>query len=256
MSQTQWRQMVSTVTKGLKPCWLGVIILGVLIDEHLAWDVHIDNLKSKISKTCGIINKVKHKLPRSVLLLIYNSLLLPYLQYCAMIWVCNVNNQSNLNSLLVTQKRAIRNICLLNYRDHTAYFFNELNLLKVEDIGLLQVSQFMYKANHMLLPIHFCSMFARNSATHHYNTRQSEHLHIITDNSTKKLDTITHFGPRYWNNLPTHIKEAPTLSLFTKRLKSHLISLYVWCCFLLISSVLSLLVWLYWCLYIVPATQL
>ena len=201
--------------------------LGVFIDEHLAWDVHINNLKSKISKTCGIINKVKYKLPRSVLLLIYNSLLLPYLQYCAMIWVCNVSNQSNLNSLLVIQKRAIRNICLLNYRGHTAYFFNELKLLKVEDIGLLQVSQFMYKANHMLLPIHFCKMFARNSATHHYNTRQTENLHIVTANSSKKLNTITHFGPRYWNNLPNHIKEAPSLSLFTKKLKSHLISLYV-----------------------------
>jgi len=201
--------------------------LGVFIDEHLTWDVHIDNLKLKVSKTCGIINKVKHKLPRSILLLIYNSLLLPYLQYCAMIWVCNVSNQSKLSSLLAIQKRAIRNICLLNYRDHTAPFFNKLNLLQVKDIGLLQVSQFMYKANHLLLPNHFCNLFVRNSAVHRHNTRQSDKFHMVAAKSAKKLNTIKHFGPRHWNNLPHDIKLASTLSLFTKKIKSHLISAYV-----------------------------
>ena len=96
--------------------------LGVYIDEHLTWKAHVHNLKMKVSETSGIINKVKHKLPRAILLQIYNCLLLPYLQYCAMIWVCNVSNQSKLTSLLTIQKRAIINICLLKYRDHTAPF--------------------------------------------------------------------------------------------------------------------------------------
>ena len=56
----------------------------------------------------------------------------------------HINNPNNLNSLAVIQKRAIRNICLLKYREHTAHFFSKLNLLQIEDIGLLQVSQFMY----------------------------------------------------------------------------------------------------------------
>ena len=144
-----------------------------------------------------------------------------------MIWVCNVNNQSKLNSLVVIQKRAIRNICLLKYREHTAPFFNKLNLLQIEDIGLLQVSQFMYKANNMLLPIHFCNMFATNSAVHYYSTHQSDNFHITIANSTKKLNTIKHFGPRYCNNIPIHIKLALTLSLFSKNLKCHLTGMYV-----------------------------
>ena len=133
-----------------------------------------------------------------------------------MIWVCNVSNQSKLSSLLAIQKRAIRNICLLNYRDHTAPFFSKLNLLQVRDIGLLQVSQFMYKANH-LLPTHFCNMFVRNSAIHRHNTRQSDKFHMVAVNSAKKLNTIKHFGPRYWNNLPLDIKLAATLNSSSKK---------------------------------------
>jgi hypothetical protein len=144
-----------------------------------------------------------------------------------MIWVCNVSNQSKLTSLLTIQKRAIRNICLLKYRDHTAPFFSKLNLLRVKDIGLLQVSQFMYKATNMLLPSHLCHMFTRNSAVHNYNTRQSDKFHIAAANTAKRLNTIKHFGPRYWNNLPNDMKSVPTLRLFTKQLKNYLISAYV-----------------------------
>ena len=142
-----------------------------------------------------------------------------------MIWVCNVSNQCKLTSLLTIQKRAIRNIYLLKYRDHTAPFFSKLNLLRVKDICLLQVSQFMYKA--MLLPSHLCNMFTRNSAVHNYNTRQSDKFHAAAANTAKRLNTIKHFGPRYWNNLPNDMKSVPTLRLFTKQLNNYLISAYV-----------------------------
>jgi len=50
---------------------------------------------------------------------------------------------------------------------------------------------------------------------------------MVAAKSAKKLNTIKHFGPRHWNNLPHDIKLASTLSLFTKKMKSHLISAYV-----------------------------
>jgi len=61
--------------------------LVVYINEHLNWADHIHQVKSKISKTCGILTKLKCLLHQSVLLTIYNTLCLPYLQYCAIIIV-------------------------------------------------------------------------------------------------------------------------------------------------------------------------
>jgi len=53
---------------------------GVYINEHLNWADHIHQVKSKISRTCGILTKLSYHLPQSVLLTIYNTLCLPYLQ--------------------------------------------------------------------------------------------------------------------------------------------------------------------------------
>jgi len=34
--------------------------LGVYIDQHLSWSEHISQVKTKISKNCGVLNKLKH----------------------------------------------------------------------------------------------------------------------------------------------------------------------------------------------------
>jgi len=80
--------------------------LGVYINEHLNWADHIHQIKSKISKTCGILTKLKYLIPQSVSLTIYSTLCLPYLQYCAIIWTGS--NKSMLKDILTTQKRAVR----------------------------------------------------------------------------------------------------------------------------------------------------
>jgi len=51
------------------------------INEHLNCADYIHYVKSKISKTCGILTKLKYLLPPYVLLTIYNTQCLPCLQY-------------------------------------------------------------------------------------------------------------------------------------------------------------------------------
>ena len=60
--------------------------LGLTIDEHLNWPPHIQKVSNKISRTLGIMNRLKRFLPTNVLRLIYNSLILPYFQYSILTW--------------------------------------------------------------------------------------------------------------------------------------------------------------------------
>ena len=62
------------------------IFLGITIQENLSWIPHIQSITTKISKNIGIIAKSRHSLDRSTLSVLYNSLILPYLQYCTIIW--------------------------------------------------------------------------------------------------------------------------------------------------------------------------
>ena len=52
--------------------------LGVIIDEHLNWKFHIDSICSKLSRTIGILCKLKHYLPLFILRTLYNSLFLSH----------------------------------------------------------------------------------------------------------------------------------------------------------------------------------
>ena len=80
--------------------------LGVFIDYKLSWNHHIDTVTLKISRTIGLLSKLRHFIPPYTLLQIYNSLVAPYLRYGLIAW--GQANKTLLNKLLILQKRALR----------------------------------------------------------------------------------------------------------------------------------------------------
>ena len=60
--------------------------LGVIIHQNLSWQAHIKAISSKIAKSTGIIIKSGQFFFSNTLCTLYNSLILPYLQYCLIIW--------------------------------------------------------------------------------------------------------------------------------------------------------------------------
>ena len=90
--------------------------LGILIDSNLSWKFHIDYICQKVSKTIGIIAKLRHFVPRYVLLTLYRSLFLPYISYviCASGHVA----ETHLHKLLVLQKGALRLMFFADPRTH------------------------------------------------------------------------------------------------------------------------------------------
>ena len=84
--------------------------LGITMDKHLTWKPHIDNILNNISKTIGILNRLKFYLP--IKLAIYNSLILSHINYGLLVW----GNTNYLHRLEILQKRAIRLILHSSYR--------------------------------------------------------------------------------------------------------------------------------------------
>ena len=71
-------------------------------NENLSWKPHIDNICNKISRSFGILNKLKHYIPLHTRINIINSLILPYINYGILLWG---NKQKRVTKL---QKKAIR----------------------------------------------------------------------------------------------------------------------------------------------------
>ena len=102
--------------------------LGLTVNEHLTWHSHINKIANKISRSLGVMNKLKHFLSHDIMRTLYNSMILPHLQYSVLCW------GTLLTRIRVLQKKAIRIISLSKYNAHTETIFKRLNLLKVDDI--------------------------------------------------------------------------------------------------------------------------
>ena len=98
--------------------------LGVIIHQNLSWQAHIKAISSKIAKSTGIIIKSRQFFLSNTLCTLYNSLILPYLQYCSIIWASTYS--SHLQPLFRLQKKALRIITHSPPRPHSYSLFNKL----------------------------------------------------------------------------------------------------------------------------------
>ena len=197
--------------------------LGVYLDEKLAFKKHIDYVYSKISKTSGLLFKLKHSFPLDVLRNLYLSLICPYLNYCILSWGCA--SQTLLNPIILLQKRLIRLISGSEFYAHTNPLFKAQNILKLCDIFKLQCQIFMYRTMVTDKYPQYKEKIRSLQSTHHYNTR-SNHLRTpyCRLNTCKQL--VLYQGISNWNCLPTFIKEKRSVGSFRKYCKNYYIDLY------------------------------
>ena len=60
--------------------------LGIHLNEQLNWKSRIDTLSVKCCRILGILNRLKSILPLNIKSILYNSLMLPHLNYCITLW--------------------------------------------------------------------------------------------------------------------------------------------------------------------------
>ena len=176
--------------------------LGIILDNHLSWKPHINMVSQKISKTIGIMNRLKNTLPNDVLQIIYYSLVLPYLNYGILVWGCKCQNLS------ILQKRSVRLIVGEKYNAHTEPIMKFLKLLKVSDILKREEIRFIYKLHNKLLPKYFINeMLVTNSQYHDYETRHRDDLRVPLGSHLFTNNIIRYRVPDISNDLPDEIKD-------------------------------------------------
>ena len=104
-----------------------VQFLGLIMDEHLSWRNHLDAVCTKLSRSVGVIFRLKFIFPERVLITLYISIILPYLTYCNVAW--GNTFKSYLDKLRVWQKKAIRLITNSYYRHPSSPLFLRLRML-------------------------------------------------------------------------------------------------------------------------------
>ena len=209
--------------------------LGVIIDRDLSWRGHIANVRSRLSQTTGIIGRARGFMDGAQLLLLYNTMVLPYLQYCLINWgnFEGDRNKGLRDGLLALQKTFVRIITGSHRLSHADPLFAKLGILKVADLYSHSVRIFSFKLHKNMLPSGVSSMFKEKDHTH--NTRGASSSPYVIHSDCRSIKSI---APRIWIQLDQldrkrkpdqKLRTSPSIASFKERSKGDLLGSYEVC---------------------------
>ena len=185
--------------------------LGVLIDYKLSWKNHIDSITLKLSKTIGLLSKIRHFVPFHTLVSIYNCLVVPYLRYGLIAW--GQASKTQLNKLLILQKRALRFICFADRCDHAIPLFLRAKILPIHFLYYKLLAETMHDVNNDVIPSQLKDLSIPTAKIHSYNTRSSVCNNFYIKKSKLEIErkSFSRIGAKLWNEIPTKLRTLPKL---------------------------------------------
>ena len=113
-------------------------------DYKLSFRSHIDSVKLRLGKQCGILSKLRHYAPLNQLPEYYRSNVVPIIQYGILIYGCC--SYSSLECLFLLQKKILKFICFRKRSDSSRDIFLENKFLSVFEIHVYDLLKFVLRA--------------------------------------------------------------------------------------------------------------
>ena len=198
-------------------CITDTKFLGLVIDNKLKFNKHIESICSKISKTIGILFRLSSSstVPQSSLKLIYYSLIHPFILYCLPIYAAT--NDIHIHPLITLQKRAVRILNKASFYQHTEPLFYASNILKFLDQYKLYLAVYIFK-NPEIINTH--------QRMHSYGTRFRENPLPPFERLRSSQQSVIFNAIKVWNDIPQRIKESGSVCSFKFQCKCFLIEHY------------------------------
>ena len=172
--------------------------LGVIIEDKLNWKDHVSFVCRKVARGLGVKIKARKVLQNESLKSLYYSFIHPYFIYWNQVWgsAC----RTNIEPLLILQKKALRIITGVHPRSPSEPLFCQLKFLNCENIFRYLVGRLMYRVYHEELTTPQFP-FIKNSDIHMHDTRQRGHYHIPLCRTNLGKSSLRYFGALLWNKV-------------------------------------------------------
>ena len=194
--------------------------LGVYVDSNLKWSSHINYLSLTLSRNIGVISRVKHFIDKQSLLLLYNALVLPYINYCCLVW--GFTFPTYINKIEILQKRAMRIIDSQHRLAHADPIFQSLGVLKVKDIAKQQIISLMLRKLNGTLPTELDNLFTLLECSPNIVTRSRRHFKETFSGKLYRTRVASWVGPRIWNStIAAHFTLEDLESISKEHIKKH-----------------------------------
>jgi len=185
--------------------------LGIVIDSRLRWDRHVEFLTKRIKKLVYLFYKLRLIFNKYFLIMIYRSFAESVLSYGIIAWgsAC----ASILEPLQIVQKYILKVILFKSRGFPTVQLFAEAGLLSIK--GLYCLKSVVYMHRHPS---------KRRIVDHSYDTRSRTvcTLAVPRMRLSHTQRSLLYTGPKLYNLLPNDLKRVNNVSLFSKKVYSHL----------------------------------
>ena len=118
--------------------------LGILVDFKFSFVSHLSVLKSRLSKQCGIISKLRHYSPRNQLIDYYKTNVSSIIQYGILVYGCS--SYSNLLPIYNLLKKILRLIYFRKKSDSANDIFVKNNLLNIYQLHIYELLKLVLKS--------------------------------------------------------------------------------------------------------------
>ena len=188
--------------------------LGVIIDQDLKWQVHIENVIKKLAGAARISCKIGHYVDKKTLVNLYYAFAYPHLKYGILAW--GNTNRNLLQKVKIIQNKILRIISFKCLKNHVnmSELYKPKNILQTNDTFKLEMAKFMHSHFHQNLPENFANYFCSASNHDNYATRSitNENYYITRANTQCGQSGCALIEVKIWNNISADLKR---MSKFT-----------------------------------------
>ena len=202
------------------------------MDSELTYKKHTEEVAKKISRSIGVLYKLRPFVSQHILKNVYYAIVYPFLLYGIGVW--GNCAKSFLTPLFLQQKKFVR---MATYNDsypetpgplaHSLPLFKQLELLTIFDIFRLQLGKITYDNINDIGPKLFNLKLA--SQVHSIGTKYSKSGNYhINYRRTKAYGTkaLKNEAISLWPQLPSELQNSPSRNSFKNNYKNYLISKY------------------------------
>lgn len=191
--------------------------LGVYIDEQLTWDINVTNICKKVSQRIGLISRLRKSVPLNVTKLLATSLVIPYFDYCNLVWYnCLQCSKSKMQVLFNRLARVLLNE---GQRAHVSDMFDKLGWMTLDVRSNVNIACMVYKCLKGHAPSYLNVNFSHVSNYHAYNTKSNVGgcLKQYRAKTQSGQRTFHHRGVAAFNQLPANLRLSNSNSNVFKR---------------------------------------
>jgi len=195
--------------------------LGVVFDSTLSFSSHISNVCRSAFFFIRQLRQMRSSLDFDSSVFLANSIVHSKLDYCNSLF-CGLPI-SSISRLQRVQNTLARVVCRSRkITSTTSSLLKRLHWLPVAQRIKFKIAVLTFKAMQSGKPSYLSELLVKYEPSRILRSSSSGFLHIPDIRSEFGRRSFSFTAPTLWNSLPSHLRFCPHLSMFWKRLKTHL----------------------------------